>query len=79
MKTFEERLKRLEEINELMRANEVPLEEALRLFEEGMKLSKGLEKELAKIERNIEIMINKPDTPEEKPELELFTDLDAST
>ena len=76
MKTFEERLNRLEEINELMRANQVPLEEALKLFEEGMKLSKGLEKELAKIERKIEIMINKPDTPEEKPEMDLFTDLE---
>jgi exodeoxyribonuclease VII small subunit len=75
MKSFEERLDRLEEISEKMQKGNIPLEEAVDLFEEGIKLSKGLEKELSKIERRIEILVNKPDNPEDKPELELFPEL----
>ncbi len=76
MKSFEDRLDRLEEISEHMQKGNIPLEEAVELFEEGIKLSKGLEKELVKIERRIEILVNKPDKPEDKPELELFPDLE---
>jgi exodeoxyribonuclease VII small subunit len=75
MKSFEERLTRLEEINEEIQNSNIPLEKAVTLFEEGIGLSKGLEKELEKIERKIEILVNKPDKPEEKPELELFPEL----
>ncbi|MBN1696026.1 MAG: exodeoxyribonuclease VII small subunit [Spirochaetales bacterium] len=76
MKTFEERLVRLEKINEEIQSGDIPLEKAVALFEEGIALSKGLEKELAKIERKVEILINKPDKPDIKPELELFPELD---
>ncbi len=72
MKNFEERLEKLESLNEKMRAGNLPLEEAVSIFEEGIKLAKGLEKDLAKIERKIEILVNKPDKPEDKPNLELF-------
>ena len=48
----------------------------MHLFEEGIKLSSALEKEIGKMERKVEILINKPDTPEEKPEFELFPELD---
>jgi len=72
MKTFEERLSRLENLNDTMREGKIPLEEAVSLFEEGIKLAKGLEKDLNKIERKIEILVNKPEAPEEKPNLELF-------
>ena len=72
MKTFEERLARLEELNNSMREGKLPLEEAVSLFEEGIKLAKGLEKDVNKIERKVEILVNKPETPEEKPNLELF-------
>jgi len=72
MKTFEERLSRLEDLNDTMREGKIPLEEAVSLFEEGIKLAKGLEKDLNKIERKIEILVNKPEAPEEKPNLELF-------
>ncbi len=73
MKTFEERLSRLEDLNDTMREGKIPLEEAVSLFEEGIKLAKGLEKDLNKIERKIEILVNKPEAPEEKPNLELFS------
>lgn len=76
MKSFEDRLKRLEELNEKIKEGELPLEEAATLFEEGMKLAKGLEKELGKIERKVEILLNAPEKEDEKPEMELFSDLE---
>ncbi len=78
MKSFEERLTRLETLNEKMKEGDVPLDEAVRLFEEGIKLARGLEKELSKIERRIEILTNEPESKEqEEPNLELFSDLGA--
>ncbi len=72
MKQFEERLRRLEELSEKIRDSELPLEEALSVFEEGIKLSKSLERDLAKIESRVEILLNQPSAPEDKPELGLF-------
>ena len=74
MKKFEDRLSELEELNEKMKQGEIPLDEAVQLFERGIKLAKGLEKDLSKVERKIEILVNEPDSPEEKPNLELFGD-----
>ena len=74
--SFEEKLNRLEEINNNMKGGDVPIEKAMKLFEEGIKLASSLEKELGKMERKVEILINKPETPEEEPKLELFTDVD---
>ncbi|RKX88758.1 MAG: exodeoxyribonuclease VII small subunit, partial [Spirochaetes bacterium] len=39
---------------------------------EGIKLARGLEKDLNKIERKVEILVNKPESPEDTPNLELF-------
>ena len=75
MKSFEERLKRLEEINEQIREGDVALEKAAELFEEGVKLSKGLDKDLSQIERRVEQLMNEPTEPGEKPVLELFPEL----
>ncbi len=72
MKNFEERLKRLEELSERIREPELALEEAVAVFEEGVKLSKGLEKDLERIEARVEILLNQPDQPDGKPELGLF-------
>ena len=41
-----------------------------------MKLSRILEKELARIERKVEILINSPAETGEKPALELFPELE---
>lgn len=76
MKSFEERLTNLEELNEKMRNGDVALDDAVKIFEEGIKLAKGLEKDLAKIERKIEILVNKPETDNEEPNLELFDGID---
>ncbi len=76
MKKFEERLERLEKITEAIRNQEVPLEKALSLFEEGVKLAKGLEKDIDKMEGKIEVLLNQPVQPDEEPELGLFDSLE---
>lgn len=73
MKKFEERLERLEKISDDIRSSDIPLEKALSLFEEGIKLAKGLEKDIEKMEGKIEVLLNQPVLPEEEPELDLFT------
>lgn len=75
MKSFEERLQRLETIAERIRESDVPIEEASALFEEGVQLSKGLDRDLDRIERKIELLVNAPSEPDEKPVLELFPEL----
>lgn len=77
MKNFEEKLEQLEKLSSDIKKPDISLEEALSLFEEGIKLSRGMEKELDKIEGKISILMNNP-VPENKdvPELDLFSSLD---
>ncbi len=79
MKSFEDRLKRLEEISQQIRDGEIPLEKAAELFEEGVTLARGLEKELNRIDRKVQQLINEPAEPGEKPVLELFPELSELT
>jgi exodeoxyribonuclease VII small subunit len=73
MKNFEERLERLEELGEKIRQADIPLDEALKAFEEGIKLARTLETDLAKVESRIEILMNGSEAPsDEEPELGLF-------
>jgi exodeoxyribonuclease VII small subunit len=72
MKNFEERLSNLEELNDKMKSGNIALDEAVEIFEEGIKLAKGLEKDLSKVERKIEILVNKPEKESDEPNLELF-------
>jgi len=62
MKEFETRLERLEILAEKIRESNLPLEEAVKVFEEGMKLSKTLKKELEKIQAKVEILTADPDS-----------------
>ena len=72
-KSFEERLERLEELGDEIRKNDIPLDDAIKAFEEGIKLARDLEKDLEKIESRIEILMNGAEAgPEEKAELDLF-------
>ncbi|MHB9151348.1 MAG: exodeoxyribonuclease VII small subunit [Spirochaetales bacterium] len=71
MKDFESRLERLELLAERIKDQDLPLEEAIKVFEEGIKLSKGLKKELDKIQGKVEMLINSPED-EAKPEFTLF-------
>ena len=73
MKNFEERLERLEVLGEQIRKTDIPLDEALKAFEEGIKLARTLEKDLEKIDSRIEILMNSVEAPaDDSPELELF-------
>jgi exodeoxyribonuclease VII small subunit len=72
VKKFEERLERLEELAERIKEPDLPLEEAVAVFEEGVKLSKGLERDLDKIQGKVEILLGTTSEGEEKPELDLF-------
>jgi exodeoxyribonuclease VII small subunit len=75
MKNFEERLQKLESLGEAIRSTDIPLEDALKAFEEGIKLSRSLEKDLEKIENRIELLLNAPEArAEDKPELDLFSE-----
>jgi len=73
MKSFEQRLEKLESIGEQIRKTDIPLDEALKAFEEGIRLARTLEHDLEKIENRIEILMNSADAPlSESPDLELF-------
>jgi exodeoxyribonuclease VII small subunit len=73
MKNFEDRLERLEDLGEQIRKTDIPLDQALKAFEEGIKLARTLEKDLEKIESRIEVLMNGSDAgDDESPELELF-------
>jgi len=72
---FEQRLARLEKLAEKLREGSIPLEEAVSLFEEGMKLSRSLEKDLARVERRVEILTEEPEGESAEPGFELFPEL----
>lgn len=76
MKNFEQQLQRLEQLGNDIKRSDVTLEEALKYFEEGITLARGMEKELDKIEGKIQILMNQPD-PQDKtgsaPVLDLFS------
>ena len=75
MKNFEERLAKLEDLADKMREGNIPLDDAVSMFEEGIGLAKGLEKDLSKIEKKIEILVNEPEKTGDEPTLELFPEL----
>jgi exodeoxyribonuclease VII small subunit len=74
MKKFEERLDRLEELAARIKEPDLPLEEAVAVFEEGIKLSKGLERDLDKIQGKVEILLGSStgEDGEERAEIDLF-------
>jgi len=57
-KSFEERLERLEELGDEIRKTDIPLEDAIKAYEEGIKLALALERELKKVESRVEILRN---------------------
>lgn len=55
--TFEEAIKRLEEIVNELEKEDVPLEKSLALFEEGVKLSRFCREKLDAVEKKIDILL----------------------
>jgi exodeoxyribonuclease VII small subunit len=58
--SFEEALKQLETIVGKLESGETKLEESIRLFEEGMRLSAICQKRLDEADRKIEVLLRKP-------------------
>ncbi len=66
MTNFEEKLKRLEELSASIKKSDISLEDALKDFEEGIKLAKSMEKSLDEMESKIQILMNNPDVSEDE-------------
>lgn len=60
-KSFEKSLDELEKIVAKLEAGDLPLEESLKLFEEGVKLSRYCRERLTNAERRIEMLMGDGD------------------
>jgi exodeoxyribonuclease VII small subunit len=58
---FEKSLARLEEVVKRLESADLSLDEAMRLFEEGVKLSHECQKQLEDAEGRVEILLKKAD------------------
>ncbi len=56
-KNFESAMKRLEQIVQMLENGNLPLEESLKVFEEGMKLVKFCSSKLEEAERKVSILV----------------------
>lgn len=56
VKTFEESMKELEEVVTKLESGDVTLDESLKLFEKGIKLSGSCQKKLDEAERRVKIL-----------------------
>ncbi|MGD0442615.1 MAG: exodeoxyribonuclease VII small subunit [Edaphobacter sp.] len=59
MANFEDQLKALESVVERLEEGELSLEESVRLFEEGLKLSDACKKELEAAEGRIQMLVDR--------------------
>ena len=57
-KSFEDAMSRLEEIVDMLENGNSPLEESLKLFEEGVKLVKLCNSKLEGVEQSVKILTN---------------------
>ncbi len=55
--TFEKAIKRLEEIVEELENSDIDIDKSLKIFEEGVKLSRHCTKKLDEAEKKIELLI----------------------
>ena len=76
MNTFEENLAKLEQLTTDIKRSDISLEDALKDFEEGIKLASGMEKQLDEIEGTVQILMNEPNPmdAENKPQLDDFSE-----
>ncbi|GAA0351026.1 exodeoxyribonuclease VII small subunit [Bacillus horti] len=59
--SFEEAMDKLETIVDQLEAGEVPLEQAIELFQEGMKLSQACHQKLEQVEKKVQILVEEND------------------
>jgi len=65
--SFEEAMEKLESIVNRLESGDVPLETAIELFQEGMKLSQLCGSKLEQVERKIELLIETDQGLQRKP------------
>ncbi|HVB58772.1 MAG: exodeoxyribonuclease VII small subunit [Candidatus Acidiferrales bacterium] len=58
---FEKSLARLEEVVKRLESTDLSLDEAMKLFEEGVKLSRDCQKQIEEAEGRVEILLKKAD------------------
>ena len=58
MENFEQKLARLEELSEAIKQSDISLEDALRDFEEGIKLARSMQAYLDEMEGKVQILMN---------------------
>jgi len=73
MADFEKRLADLETIVERLEQGELPLDESVRLFEEGMKLAQSCKQELDSAEGRIQVLIEQSGGKMKARDLEVET------
>jgi len=64
---FEEAMEKLETIVAKLESGDVPLEEAIELFQEGMRLSRICSQKLETVERKIEMLLEEDGQMTKKP------------
>ena len=74
-KPFEAQLAALEKVVRDLERGDLPLEESLRLFEEGVRLSRECQERLNQAERRIEVLLR---DSEGRPVLSAFDEEDAN-
>ena len=64
--SFEDLINNLEEITNKLEKEQLSLDDSVKLFEEGMKISKQCNSKLEEAEKKITILINQDDTIKEE-------------
>ena len=77
MCSFEDNLNKLEKLTADIKRSDISLEDALKDFEEGIKLASGMEKQLDEIEGKIQILMNEPN-PMSQENPPLFDNFEAN-
>ncbi len=59
--TFEENMEALEQIVQSLEEGTATLDESLKAFEKGIKLSRSCQKELTRVEKKVEVLVKEND------------------
>jgi len=74
MAGFEKQLTQLETVVERLERGDLPLDESVRLFEEGMKLSQACKDELEQAEGRIQVLVESKSKKMQVAEMEVEED-----
>lgn len=72
--SFDVAIRRLEEVVEKLEQGEIPLEESIALFQEGMQLARLCHQKLADVEHKIEVLVKENQEWQLRPFREEETD-----